>query len=528
MNQLLLIFLLLLGALITVPLARKIGVPSPILMTFLGVVLALVPSVPQVSINPDMILPLVLPPLLYAAAQRTTWRQFAENWQPITLLAVAMVLMTTAAVAFAAFLVIPGMTVAAAVTLGALVAPPDPVAVTALAGRLNLPRRLVSILEGEGLLNDVTAIVIYELAIVAAVSGHFSWGDAGIDLILSALIAVAVGAGAGWLGVKLMRMLGDASLRVGLSLLLPFAVFKIADDLHGSGVLAVVVTAIFLSEAWKDADDIEGRLTNKAFWRIMETLITGIAFGLIGLELPTVFTNAQGHLGYLALWSIIIVGVVIGVRLFWLVPATSLVRRTRRRFNPDAEIPASWRETVVMWWAGMRGVASAALALAIPFTVDSGEGFPARDIIIVIAFAVIMVTLVFQGTTLPIVVKLLNVAADQDKQSRQERHLAERAYFAALDRINLLAAEGEIPAELVEPLSRRAYYMSSRLHPHFADEAQRESHQAAVVKMGQFRIGQREMMSAAREAVLSERNKLGIDPEVVDHVVHLLDIRSPR
>lgn len=528
MNQLLLVFLLLLGALVTVPLASKVNVPSPILMTFLGVGLALTPWVPNISINPDLILPLVLPPLLYAAAQRTTWRQFAENWQPIALLAVAMVLMTTAAVTFAALLIIPGITVAAAVALGAIVAPPDPVAVTQLASRLNLPRRLVSILEGEGLLNDVTAIVLYELAIVAAVSGHFSWGAAGVDLLLSAAIAVSVGFAVGWLGVRLMSVLGDASLRVGLSLLLPFASFKIADDLGGSGVLAVVLTAMFLSKAWRNADDIEGRLTNQAFWRIMETLVTGIAFGLIGLELPKVLANAEGHVLDLFLWSLAIVAVVIGVRLFWLVPAASLVRRTRRRLNPDAEIPESWQETVVMWWSGMRGVASAALALAIPFTVDTGAGFPARDIIIVVAFSVVMVTLVFQGMTLPLVVKWLGVAADQDKKSRQERHLAQRAYHAALDRIAQLADEGQIPPELVEPLGRRAYFMSSRLHPHFADEERRESHQAAVVKMGQFRVGQHEMMSAAREAVLAERNRVGIDPEVVDHVMHLLDIRSPR
>lgn len=204
-------------------------------MTLLGIVLAVLPFVPNVNVPPGIVLPLLLPPLLYAAVQRTSWRQFAASWQPIFLLAVALVFVTTAAVAAVAHALVPGLPLAAAVAMGALVAPPDLVAATAVAGLLGLPRRMVSLLEGEGLFNDVTAIVLYHVAIAAAVTGTFSWPGALGEFVLSAVVAVLVGLALGWLGGRLMTLLGDATLQVGLSLVLPFAAYALADRLHGSG-----------------------------------------------------------------------------------------------------------------------------------------------------------------------------------------------------------------------------------------------------------------------------------------------------
>ncbi len=208
----------------------------------------MVDFVPNVNVPPDLILPLLLPPLLYAAVRRTSWRQFTANIRPIFLLAVALVFVTTLAVAAVASAIVPGLPIAAAVALGALVAPPDPVAATAVAGQLGLPRRLVSILEGEGLFNDVTAIVLYHVAIAAAVSGSFDFWRAGLDFVLSAVVAVAVGVALGWATNKLMTALDDATLQIGLTLLVPYASYVLADELHGSGVLAVLTTALFLAE----------------------------------------------------------------------------------------------------------------------------------------------------------------------------------------------------------------------------------------------------------------------------------------
>ncbi|MFF0743410.1 Na+/H+ antiporter [Streptomyces sp. NPDC004111] len=528
MDQLALLFVLLLGAVVSVPLGERLGLPAPVLMTLAGVVLALIPVVPNPDIPPEFILPLVLPPLLYAAVQRTSWRQFTANFRPILLLAVALVFVTTAAVAAVANAVVPGLPIAAAVALGALVAPPDPVAATAVAGSLGLPRRLVSILEGEGLFNDVTAIVLYHVAIGAAVSGTFSWPAAMGELVLSAVVAVVVGGGLGWISNKLMGYLGDATLQIGLTLLVPFVSYVLAEEFLGSGVLAVLTSALYLASHAVDADDVMGRLAGQTFWQIVDTLVTGVAFGLIGLELHSVFGLADGRLVEMLGWGAAVAGVVIGVRLLWLLPATWLAKRLHKRRDVDEDIPMSWRETVVMWWSGMRGVASVALVLAIPLQTDAGDDFPARDEIVFIAFCVIMTTLVLQGLTLPWLVRKLGVRADTDAERALEHELALRAAKAAKRRLKEIEEVEELPEEVSERLQRGAFDLGARISPDIIDDERREAYASRAVRVKAVMRIQREMMSAARHEVLSARNEAGVDPEVVDRVLHQLDLRSMR
>lgn len=527
-DQMALLLLLLLGAVVTVPLGERLGLPAPVLMTLAGVAMAFIGFVPNVDIPPEIILPALLPPLLYASVQRTSWRQFAANRRPIFLLAVALVFVTTAAVAGVANAIVPGLPIAAAVALGALVAPPDPVAATAVAGSLGLPRRLVSVLEGEGLFNDVTAIVLYHVAIAAAVSGTFSLPHAFGLLVLSAVVAVVVGLALGWLTIKLMGLLGDATLQVGLTLLVPFVSYVLAEELQGSGVLAVLTTALFLAEHTADADDVLGRLTGRTFWEIVDTLVTGVAFGLIGLELRNVFGVSDGRAWQMTGWGLVIVAVVVGVRLLWLLPATWLAKRLHSRRDYSEELPAGWRETVVMWWAGMRGVATVALALAIPLKTDDGKPFPGRDEIVFIAFAVIMATLVFQGLTLPWLVRKLRVRADTDAEAALERDLAIRAARAARQRLREIQEVEELPQEVAERLLRLAYDVGARISPEMVDEDRREAYAQRAERLRAVSRMQREMMSAARHAVLSARSETGTDPEVVDRVLRQLDVRSLR
>ncbi|MGW2276877.1 Na+/H+ antiporter [Streptomyces sp. NPDC001770] len=528
MDQMALLLLLLLGAVITVPVGERLGLPAPVLMTLIGVGLAFLPFVPNVDIPPEIILPALLPPLLYASVQRTSWRQFAANRRPIFLLAVALVFVTTAAVAAVADAVVPGLPLAAAVALGALVAPPDPVAATAVAGSLGLPRRLISILEGEGLFNDVTAIVLYHVAIAAAVSGTFSLPEAFGLLVLSAVVAVAVGLALGWLTLKLMGLLGDATLQVGLTLLVPFIAYVLSEELRGSGVLAVLTVALFLAEHTADADDVLGRLTGRTFWNIVDTLVTGIAFGLIGLELSSVFGTGDGREWRMAGWGLAIVLVVIGVRLLWLLPATWLAKKLHTLRDVSEEIPTSWRETVVMWWAGMRGVASVALALAVPLKTDDGEPFPGRDEIVFIAFAVIMATLVFQGLTLPWLVRRLGVRADTDAERELERRLAIRAAKAAKARLKEIQQVEEFPEDVLERLQRAAYDIGARISPDMVDDERRDAYAQRAKRFKEVTRIQRELLSAARHEVLSARSEAGSNPEVVDRVLRFLDVRSLR
>ncbi|WP_345010288.1 Na+/H+ antiporter [Streptomyces shaanxiensis] len=528
MDQLALLFVLLLGAVVSVPVGDRVGLPAPVLMTLLGIVLALLEFVPNVEVPPDLILPLLLPPLLYAAVRRTSWRQFAANVRPIFLLAVALVFVTTVCVAAVAHAIVPGLPLAAAVALGALVAPPDPVAATAVAGQLGLPRRLVSILEGEGLFNDVTAIVLYHVAIAAAVSGTFSPWEAGLDLLLSAVVALAVGLALGWGANKLMDLLGDPTLQIGLTLLVPYASYVLAEELHGSGVLAVLVTALFLAEYATGADDVMTRLAGHTFWDIVDMLVTGVAFGLIGLELHIAVRTASGRWQEMLGWAATVVGVVVVVRLLWLMPATWLTKRMHAKRDYDEEIPMSWRESVVMWWSGMRGVASVALALAIPLETDSGAAFPDRDEIVFIAFGVIMATLVLQGLTLPWLVKRLGVQADSAREKEFEKQLAVRAAKAAKRRLREIEAVEDLPEDLSEQMLRRAFEIGVRISPDMGEEERREAHRERLRRLKRVRRIQAELLSAARHEVLAARSEPGADPEVVDRVLRHLDVRSLR
>lgn len=529
MDQLALLFALLLAAVVMVPLGDRIGLPSPVLMTLFGGVLALLPFVPNVQIPPGFILPLVLPPLLYAAVHRTSWRQFAANKRPILLLAVALVFVTTAVVAAVANALVPGLGIAGAVALGALVAPPDPVAATSVAGQLGLPRRLVSILEGEGLFNDVTAITLYHVAVSAAITGTFSVQGAIGSLVLSGVVAIAVGLALGWATNKLAGLLGDATLQTGLSLLVPFASYVLAEELKGSGVLAVLITALYLSSGRAvDADDVQGRLTAQTFWSIVDTLVTGVAFGLIGLELAAVIGPVRGRWGELLPAALAVVAAVVVLRLLWLLPAAWLARRLHRRKDLDEDIPVNWRETMVVWWAGMRGVASVALALAVPLTVASGGKFPARDAILFIAFAVVLATLVLQGLTLPWLVKRLRVRADSAAERELERQLALRCAKAARRRLREIEEVEDLPDEVLEALARRAYDLGMRISPDIADEERRAAHSKRTARMKKVHRLNGELLSAARHEVIAARTEAGTDPEICDRVLHQLDLRSFR
>ncbi len=529
MDQLALLFALLLGAVVMVPLADRLSLPSPVLMTVFGAVLAAIPVVPEVEIPPGLILPLVLPPLLYAAAQRTSWRQFAANVRPIFLLAVALVFVTTAVVAFVADAMVPGLPLFAAVALGALVAPPDPVAATQIAARLGLPRRLVSILEGEGLFNDVTAITLYHVAIAAALTGSFSWPEAVGDLGLAAGVAVAVGLALGWGASRFMSFLDDATLQTGLTLLVPFGSYVLAEELHGSGALAVLVTALYLASGRAaDADDVSGRLAGQTFWSVIDTLVTGIAFGLIGLELQPVAIAVGGDWEHLLPAAAAVVAAVVVVRLLWLLPASWLAKRLHHRRDLDEDIPLSWRETTVVWWSGMRGVVSVALALAIPLTVEGGGDFPKRDTLLFLAFAVVLATLLVQGLTLPWLVRRLNVRADTAAEREQERQLAIRCTRAAKRRLREIEAAEELPEDLMEALVKRAYDVGARISPEILDEERHDAHTRRVERLRVIHRIQAELLSAARHEVLAARNEAGVDPEAVDRVLHQLDVRSFR
>ncbi|MBS2961928.1 Na+/H+ antiporter [Actinocrinis puniceicyclus] len=529
MDQLTILFVIFLATIFSVPVGRRIAIPSPVLMTLFGVAMALLPQVPNPNLRPDLILPLVLPPLLFAAARRTHWRQFKASWRTVLLLAILLVLVTTAAVAGVFSLLNPTLPVGVAVLLGALISPPDPVAATAVAGDLSLPRRLINTLETEGLFNDVTAVVIYGVAVSAVVSRHFSGWEALGELALSGLIALAVGLGLGWFSNHAMSLLGDATLQVSLSLLVPYAAYVAADRLHGSGVLAVLVYGLYLSDKI-DADDVAYRLVGTAFWDIIELLVTGFAFGLIGQEMYVVVNEVGGRWTALASKAFVVVAVVVVVRLAWLLPAAWLANRLGRARGTQAadDRPITRQETVVMWWAGMRGVVTVALALAIPLTVDGGAPFPGRDALLFTAFAVVLFTLVVQGLTLPLLVRSLNIGADDQALREAEKRLWYRVAKAELRRLNEAAEAGSIPDELYERLADRRRGRLVQSFPESVDEELRAAAKKRYREAARLRELDQEMIAAGRRELLDARAEPDMDPELVDRLLRRLDLRSER
>ncbi|MFJ9520438.1 Na+/H+ antiporter [Kitasatospora sp. NPDC101801] len=525
MGQLSLLFLVLLASVVTIPVARLTRVPQPVLMTGIGLLFAWLPQVPDIAINPELILPLVLPPLIFAVARRSSVRYFRANIRSILLLAVGLVIVTTTVVAGVFHWLVPTLPLAAAVALGALVSPPDPVAAVAVAGSVGLPRRLVAVLESEGLFNDVTAIVIYSVAVQAVVTGDFSAGGAALRFVLSAVLAVVVGIALGWLNARLAGLLDDPTQQVALNLLVPFAAYVLAEEIHGSGVLAVVVCALYLADRAADADDVAYRLVGNAFWEIVEILITGVAFGLIGLELAPLMAEVKDGWHDMVGDAAWVIGAMVLVRLLWLLPAAWISKRVSRA---DEDTPISWRETVVLWWSGMRGVATVALALGIPLTIHGGVGFPGRDEIMVVAFAVVLFTLLVQGLTLPLVVRLLGLGGAADAHEEAVKRMWWRAAKAGLTRLGELEDERDLQPEVVERLRERQHDRLARLCPEkYAEEEAQEARERFVQWQAAADIEQ-EMIAASRREVLAARGELGADPEVADQVMRKLDLRSRR
>jgi CPA1 family monovalent cation:H+ antiporter len=395
-ESLVLIVGLMLAAVLLVGVGDRLRLPWPALMVVLGVVVALVPGLPDTfELDPDLILPLFLPPLLYATAQRTSWSLFRARWRSIALLAVALVVVTVIAVAGATAVLVPGISMTAAVALGAMVAPPDPVAVEAVAGPVRMPRRMLAVLQSEGLFNDATALVIFQAAVLATVRGDdLSLGGLALNFVLGAAAAVLIGLAVAYLARTVLARVTDTTGRSALTLVLPFAVYLLAEEVHASGVVAVVVVALQLRRLG-DADEAAERLTQRSFWDVVELLVTGVAFGLIGLDLRQVVTEAGDALPSMLGHAAIVCAVVVGVRVLWMLGAYLVVRR-----SPDpSAAPRTVREAVVLAWCGMRGLATLALALSLPATVDGGAPFPGRVEITLIACAVLVVTLQLPGFT---------------------------------------------------------------------------------------------------------------------------------
>ncbi len=434
-------------------LGKGISAPTPVLLVVAGLLLGVawrfIPGLPRVVLDPDIVFFVFLPPLLASAALDIPFGPFRANLRPIALLAVGLVLATMAAVGFVVHAVAPSIPLAAALALGAVVAPPDPVAATSVARKLGLPNRLVTILEGEGHVNDATALVGYQMAVTAVTTGYFSWSAAGARFIFAASVGIAAGLAVGWAAGRALRTLHDEVLEAVTALLAPYLAYLLADRLSASGVLAAVTVGFFLQRRSSVAGDASARLVSRSVWETLIFLINGAVFILVGLEIGEIASAGMpaGTLRAAALVS----AVVIWVRLAWMFLVPLLLRLVLPG-RGGHDIP-SVRGLAILGWAGMRGVVSLAVALSLPLQTAAGEPFPARAELILLAFGVIFATLVLQGLTLRPLVGALGMA-DPTSRKREHRIARRAAVDAARHHIRKMLSEGEISKRQARQLRR--------------------------------------------------------------------------
>ncbi|MGN7199379.1 Na+/H+ antiporter [Arthrobacter sp. SAFR-044] len=518
MDQLALIIGLLLATVVAVGLGDRLKLPYPVLMLLLAVALTFIPGFPDLEIAPELILPIFLPPLLFATAQRSSWAVFRVRWRTLLLMAVALVVITTAVVAGAAWLMIPGIGVPAAIALGAMVAPPDPVAVESVAGRVHMPRRLITVLQSEGLFNDAAAIVIFQAAVAAAVGGTRVQADVVLQFLVGAALAVLVGIAMGWLIALVTRLVTSMVARSAVTLVVPFAAYILAEEVHASGVIAVVVTALEMQRHARPQDAAE-RVTRTAFWDVVELLVTGLAFGLVGLEIRHVVRDEGTEIFGMIGVAVVVCVLVFAVRFLWL-GVLALGARNRRNLLQ----PTSLKEVLILTWCGMRGLATLALALALPLTLADGTPFPGRDYLLVIACAVLLATLVLPGLTLPWLMRFLKASEDGTAERDAVRLLATRAQAAAVAALKQHDLMTDLPPEKVALVRDRM----RRLHAELTDGSLRNEPLAEKRQRGrELAIAvQTIALDAARQEVVAARNEPDMDPEVADRVLRQLDLRT--
>ncbi len=436
--------------------ARALRVPHSILLVLAGAALAFVPGVPRIGISPDLVLLLMLPPLLYAAGVGMSWQGFRANLRPIMLMAVGCVLFTAAAVAAAGHYLL-GLPWSVGFVLGAVVSPPDAVAPMAIARRLGLPQRILAILEGEGLVNDATALILFSFAVAAVETGGVSLSNALATFIMTVGGETLWGLALGWLSLRLRRLVQDPQVEVVLALLVPYAAFWPPHALGGSGVIAAVAAGLYVSWNGPRFISVPTRLQGYFVWGLVVHLIEGLVFLLTGLQAHVVVDGlADDGWGRLALAGAVLSAVVVVVRFVWVFPATYLPRLVPAINRRDPNPP--WQQPFLIGFTGLRGVVSLAAALSIPLQVD-GQPFPERGLILFSTFCVIFVTLVGQGTLLPLVIRRLGLAdaGAAEAEADKAREVAARVagVDAALARLDALEREGAPPPAVAA--LRRSY-----------------------------------------------------------------------
>jgi CPA1 family monovalent cation:H+ antiporter len=500
--------------------ARRVLIPYPILLVPGGLAIAMLPGLPPVRLDPDLVFLVFLPPVLWAAAYFTSLRDFRQNIRPISLLAVGLVVATTTAVAAVARALVPGLGWPEALALGAIVSPPDAVAATAVARKLTIPRRVVTVLEGESLVNDATALVLYRSAVAVMVGGSFVLWESLAQFVFSGVTGVVIGIGVGFATRHALRLTDESFAAIAVTLLAPYVAWVAAESLHASAVLACVAGGLYVRQHFSAIVAPVTRVQGRAVWDLLIFVLNGVIFILIGLQLATLRQSIPAHeLGRLAWHGALVSATAIAIRLAWVPIAAYVPRRLSARLRARDPMPP-WPALFLVGWTGMRGIVSLAAALALPLTTAAGAALPFRDEIIVLTFVVILTTLVLQGLSLTPIIRRLDFGHD-DAAEREETLARELAARAALERVDQLAGERWSLAEQIDRM-RAHYTQRTRRFSELGDAAC-----SAETAASQRRL-RHETLSAERRTLIRLRDEGVIGDEVLHRLEYELDVEAIR
>jgi monovalent cation/hydrogen antiporter len=512
--------LLLLGVLVVVAVvAKRTNITPSILLVIAGIALAVIPGLPRISLAPELVLLGMLPPLIYSAGVAMSWREFRFNLRPIALFAFGCLLFSSAAVAVVAYYVL-GMPLAVGFVLGAIVAPTDVVAPLAIVRQLGLPRRLVVVLEGDGLANDATALILYRFAISAVGSGVFSLGEAAATFTLIVVGEIAYGLAIGWFSLRLRRWAHDPRVEITMSLLTPYAAFLVPQHLGGSGVLATVTAGLYVSWNGPLLIPAATRLQGIFFWDLVVYLLEGFIFLITGMETRALIDDASAvFLRDLAVGVPLVVLVLVAARFIWTYPAAYVPRWLSPALKRRDPVPP-WQWLFLLSFVGVRGVVSLAAALAIPLTTAAGTPFPDRDLILFITFGVIVVTLIGEGLALPSMVRWLKLPRDAEDERRREQDAEITARIEAAQiaqsRLEGLAADGQADADVLAILRTHHDHRSRRV-PRDADGTE------AIAAAAELRA---DLIAAEREYIYRMLREGKITDEARRRIERELDLEE--
>ncbi|HEY4061892.1 MAG TPA: Na+/H+ antiporter [Puia sp.] len=524
-NLLLIISLLFVVSMLAM-LSDKLRISYPIFLVIAGLLISLVPGIPDITLEPDMVFVIFLPPLLYAAAWNTPWHSFWKFRRPISLLGFGLVIFTAIAVAIAAHLMIPGCSLALGFLIGGIVSPPDAIAATSVLQNLKIPKRVVTVLEGESLVNDAASLIVFRFAIVAVLTGKFVFWKAGVDFGLVVVMGIVTGLAIGHIVYAIHRWLPTTpSIDTAFTLISPYLMYITAEHFHYSGVLAVVSGGLFVSYRSPEIFSYSSRLQTTSVWNVLIFLLNGVVFILIGLQLPFVIRG----LGEYSLQSAILYGVIISmiaiiVRLVWVFPAAFLPRMCSARIR-KREVNPGVKSIFLIGWSGMRGVVSLASALAIPLTLTGGATFPHRNLILFITFIIILITLVLQGLSLPFVIRWLRLEVTDNEEDQQ---LSIRLRLAGVVLDHITAEYGQ-EAATIEAFTRlKARYERMIEITHQKLEKHQDGKEVVPAFLPRYRKLLLELVKVQRQELSYMRRDNEYPDELLRNKEYELDLEEAR